>query len=131
MEGLVGLQGNQPDFGIIFAQEAPDTGERACCTQPGDKMGDLPAGLLHDFRAGGQVMRLPVGHVVVLVGVVKEVGLVGSHLARQADGTVRTFQRVGQDELDAQGVQDGDALGAGVGGMARVTGMPSAAPKVA
>ena len=61
-------------------------------------------------------MSLPVGGIIVLVGMKVQVGTFGSHCEDRADSAVDAFERVGQDQLDAESAQDSDALGAGVGG---------------
>jgi hypothetical protein len=76
-------------------------------------------------------MRLPVGRVVVLVGIPVQVRVFGGHFARHQDGAIRAFERVGQYQFSAQRAQDADAFGLAFSGMVNVTGMPMAAPKVA
>ena len=53
---------------LLLAQKDRDAGERAAGADRADEAVDLAAGLLPDFRAGREIMRLAVVEVVPLVG---------------------------------------------------------------
>ena len=64
--------------------------------------------------AGAFEVRLPVGRIVVLVGIEVAVGIRLVDLAAHADGAVGAFARIGEHHLRAVGLQDPLALGRGV-----------------
>ena len=53
---------------VLLAQKACDAGERAAGADGADEAVDLAVGLLPDFRAGRDVMRLAVVEIVPLIG---------------------------------------------------------------
>jgi hypothetical protein len=75
---------------------------------------NLPFSLLDDLWPGGQVMRLPVGGVIILVGIIIALWLLGCQLASDPDSAIGAFQRIGKDKLSPQEAQDRHAFRAGV-----------------
>ena len=79
-------------------------------------MREPAVGLLDDFGAGAVEVRLPVGRIVVLIGIEIAVRVLHVDLADHADGAVGAFVRVAEDRFGAVGFQDALALSAGVAG---------------
>ena len=115
MEGGIGLHGDDANAGVLLLQISGDAGEGAGRAQTSDKMRNLAPGLLKDLWSGCLVMRSPVGGIVVLVGVEVSLGLLAGKISGNADCSIRTFERVGEDQLGAKKTQDFNALWAGVG----------------
>ena len=76
------MDGDELDGGMIIAQITTGAGQGARCAQASHQVGDLPGGLFDNFWARGQVVRLPIGGVIVLVGIKVFLGPFGRHLPR-------------------------------------------------
>ena len=100
---------------VELLQAAGGADEGPAGAKPGDEVRDAPGGLLPDFHRRAIVVRLPVGGVVVLVGIKIGVGVLGVELPGFADGAVGAFGRVGQDQLCPVSLENSLALQAGVG----------------
>ena len=83
----------------ILAQPARVAHERAAGAEQRDEVRDAAFGLLDDLGAGGLVVRLPVGVVIVLIGVEVAVGIGVVDLADLADRAIGTF--VGRGETSS------------------------------
>ena len=83
-------------------------------------MSDAALSLTNDLRSGGLKVRLPVGGVVVLVGVEIGLRMRGVKLSNLAESPVGALARIGQHQLGAQRPEDELALLAGVGGQAEL-----------
>ncbi len=73
-------------------------------------MSDAAPGLFEDLRAGRLVVRAPGHRVRILVGVPVAVGLRLEHEPDLADGAVGALERIGEQQLDAVGLQDRSAV---------------------
>ena len=67
-------------------------------------------GLVDDLRAGALEVRLPVGRIVVLIGVEIAVRILHVDLADHADGAVGALVRVAVNRLRAVRFEDALAL---------------------
>src|SRR5690606_32674031 len=107
--------GNGLDVGVELFQAARGAGEGAAGAQSGDEVGNLPLRLLPDFRRGTFGVRLPVGRIVVLVGVV-QARIGGGQFTGHHNRPVGAFQRISEDQLGTVCFEDGNAFWAGVAG---------------
>ena len=110
----VGLKGNQFDRRIEPPQPAAGADKRAARPEARDKMRQPTARLLDDLRPGRVVVRAPVRVVVVLVRIEIPLRLCRMQPTGFADRAVRSFERIGQHQLGAEGTQYELAFTAGV-----------------
>ena len=73
-------------------------------------MRDRPGGLPPNLNASAMIMRLPIGRIVVLVGIEVALWLARSQRLHRLNRAVRALQRVSKDELDVISAQNGDPL---------------------
>ena len=110
VERPVRLHRDQLHRGLLLLQPPAGAHERAARAEAGDEVRDAPAGLGQDLDGGRVVVRPPVGLVAVLVGVEVALGLEREQPPRLADGAVRSFERVGPDDVGAVDVEQPLAL---------------------
>src|ERR1019366_873284 len=101
MEGGVGLQRDTANLWIQLLQPARGADEGSGGAEHGDEMRNTPFGLLPDFVGGGFIVGTPVGVVRILIGVKIEIGMALGILARDLEGAVGAFGRVGVDDICA------------------------------
>src|SRR5205823_5013575 len=68
-------------FRKIAAQAFGRPGERSAGSHRGDEVGNRAVGLFNNLRAGAVEVRLPVGRIVVLIGIEVTVGIFAIDLA--------------------------------------------------
>ena len=77
-------------------------------------MRDLAVCLIENLRAGGLIMRLTIGIVIVLIGIPIQIGLFFCHFTRFQNRAIRSFGWIGQDDLGTKDTENGQALRAGI-----------------
>ena len=120
MKRRVGLKGDQADIGVELTQPATDAHEGATRAEARDEVRDAPFGLFPDLRRGGLVVRLPVGGIVVLVGIEVPIGVFGGQFAGFEDRAVGGEARIRQDQFGPIGAEQVFALLVGVARQAEV-----------
>ena len=116
MKRRVGLEGDETNLRVEVAQRPAGADKGAAGAQASHKMRHTQVRLGDNLRTGGFEVRLPVVGIIVLVGVIKNIGLRGGQRARFADGAVGALQGRRQAEFRAQNPQDADTLRADVFG---------------
>ena len=82
------LYRNAPHFGEIALEATGVPHERAAGAHGGDEVGEASASLVDDFGAGMFEVRLPVGRIVVLIGVEVAIRVGIVDFAAETDGAV-------------------------------------------
>lgn len=131
VQGGIGLKRNKSDIGVIFPQASSCVDEGACGAQFGGEMRDAPFGLVPDFDTPCFVMGLPVGRVVILIGIVEPFGVLDVELACHADSAIGAFEEICKDNFGSIGFENAFAFGSIFAGMQSVTPNPRAAPSMA
>ena len=101
VERGIGLERNAANLGIQFFQPACRPDEGSGGAEHGDEVGDAAFGLLPDFVRCAFVMRAPVGVIRILICIKIQIGMALGELPRNFDGSVRTFGRIGIDDICA------------------------------
>ena len=86
----------------------PTPGDGAARADAGDDDVDLAVGVLPDLLGRGLAVDLGVGRVGELAG--EDAAALGRDLVGALDGTLHPGGRVGEDELGAEGTEEGAAL---------------------
>src|SRR5215216_4667302 len=97
MKRRVGLERYYFDRRIEFFKPSARPDKSSARAETGDEVSHAPAGLLPYFERSRSVMRLPVGRIVVLIGVEIEFRVLFIQAARFTNRAVRSFKRAGQD----------------------------------
>src|SRR4030067_2566733 len=105
MDRAVGLDGDQASLGCVLPQVTSRAGQRACCAQAGNEVGQFASRLGDQLRTGALVMGLPVGWIAVLVGIEELLRLGFGQLAGDVARSIRPFRRVGEGEVGAGGAE--------------------------
>src|SRR5205814_2134828 len=114
METAGRLGRNTLDVGQVAAEAARGPHEGAAGAHRRDEVRDAPAGLLDNLGPGTVEVRLPIGRVVVLVGIEVAIGVVFVNLAADANGAVAALTGIAEYGFRAVGFEDALALAAGV-----------------
>jgi len=91
MKRRIRLYSNDFNARIELAQIFGNTCQSTACTQSSNEVGYLTAGLFDDLWFGAEIMRQPIGWIVILVGVEIQIWLFFCHMLGNLAGTVRTL----------------------------------------
>ena len=91
---------NHPDLGVLALEIASRPADRAAGADPGHQDAHPSVGLLPDLGAGGLLVRLGVGRVGVLVGVIGAVDLGGEPASHSVVGVGMVGAEIGRGDVD-------------------------------
>src|SRR5438552_19136539 len=91
MKRGIGLHRDEFDCSFYLSQAPSSADKSAARAEAGNKMGDPPFGLLPDLVCSRVVVRLPVGRIVILIGIEIFTGRFAVSLARFSNRAIRTF----------------------------------------
>src|SRR5262249_806140 len=102
----VWLQRNALNFWVQLFQAATRANERSTGTQRGYKRRNTMLALLPNFVCCSVIVSAPIGVVRVLVYVHIALEVSGGELLCLTYGAIRSFARIGVNDVSAVGVQD-------------------------
>src|SRR5713101_7640196 len=94
MDRRVRLHRDRTNVGIVLFQSARDPDKRSARSQPAEKVGHAPQGLLPNFATCAVIVRSPISFVVVLIGIKILMWLASRDFTRQQLRPVTALQRI-------------------------------------
>ena len=107
IQGAVWIDANNLDRGIFFLQILPRAADGPAGAQPANKVRDLPFAVLPNLRSRGEVVRLGIHRVVVLIRIIGIGNFAREFLCHRvvAARIFRLHCRGAHDDFRAQGLQ--------------------------